>query len=89
MFILWLGLVGCAASVVIGLITAVARLTGAISEAGYATTLILIVFFGSLSLVVQGIIGCYLWRTAENTKHRPLRILNGTLEFKGRRSPHG
>jgi glycosyltransferase involved in cell wall biosynthesis len=88
MFILWLGLVGCAASVVIGLITAVARVAGAIPEAGYATTLILIIFFGSLSLVVQGIIGCYLWRTAENTKHRPLRILNGTLEFKSRKSPH-
>lgn len=80
MIALWLGIVGCSISVVLGVVTAAARVLGYIHEAGYASLFILIVFFGSLILMVQGILGCYTWRTAENTKRRPLSIVSHVVE---------
>lgn len=80
MIALWLGILGCSISVVMSIITAVARFTGVIHEAGYASLFILIMFFGSLILAVQGILGCYTWRTAENTKRRPLSIVSHIVD---------
>ena len=76
MLVLWIGVFGCTISFVLGLVTLVARLGGYIQEAGYTSLILLIVFLGSLNLMVQGILGCYVWRTAENTKRRPLRIIS-------------
>ena len=64
----------------IGIGVAVARLTGQITEPGYTALALLVTFFGSAILAVQGIIGSYLWRTFENTKRRPLRIVSRILE---------
>ncbi len=76
MLVVWLGAIGCATSLVFGLVTLVARLAGYIHEAGYATQILLTLFLGSLILGVQGLLGLYIWRTAENTKRRPLRIIS-------------
>ncbi|WP_210243298.1 glycosyltransferase family 2 protein [Mesorhizobium sp. B2-3-11] len=76
MLVLWLGAIGCAISLVMGVVTLIARITGYISQAGYATQIVLTLFLGSLILTVQGILGLYIWRTAENTKRRPLRIIS-------------
>jgi hypothetical protein len=76
MLALWLGLMGCLVSVALGAVTIVAKLSGYIEEAGYTSLFILIAFFGSLILLVQGILGCYIWRTSENSKRRPLRIIS-------------
>ncbi len=43
---------------------------------------LLILFTGSLILTVQGIVGCYIWRIAENTKRRPLRVISHIVEGK-------
>jgi fatty acid desaturase len=75
-FVLFLGLFGCFVSITLGVITFVARLFGFIEQPGYATLVLVILFFGSAILVVQGIVGSYLWRTFENTKKRPLRIIS-------------
>jgi glycosyltransferase involved in cell wall biosynthesis len=80
MMVLWAGIIGCSISVILALVTAYARIAGYIHEAGYASLFILILFFGSTILAVQGILGCYIWRTAENTKRRPLRIVAQTIE---------
>ena len=48
--------------------TLAARLLDLIREPGYTTLMIIGLFYGSTLLVVQGIIGCYLWRAFENTK---------------------
>lgn len=80
MLALWLGIIGCSISVVLSVVTAAARIMGYIHEAGYASLFILIMFFGSLILMVQGILGCYTWRTAENTKRRPLSIVSHVVE---------
>lgn len=79
LLVLWLGLGGCVISLAFGIFTAVARALGYIQVPGYASLAILIAFFASLLLAVQGILGCYLWRALENTKHRPLRLVSRTV----------
>ena len=73
--VLWVGLLGAAASLLFGAWLVIARLTGLIEVAGFTAIALLVVLFGSISLLVQGVIGSYLWRTFENTKRRPLRVI--------------
>jgi len=49
---------------------------------GYAALAVLITFSTSATLAVQGILGLYLWRTFENTKRRPLRLVARVVESK-------
>lgn len=80
LFVLWLGVVGCILSLGFGIGIAIARLFGQIHEPGYAALVVLITFSVSAILAAQGIIGSYLWRTFENTKRRPLRIVSRIVE---------
>jgi polyisoprenyl-phosphate glycosyltransferase len=73
--VLWAGAFGVACSAILGFVTFFARIFGYIEEPGYAGIILVNIFFGSTSLLIQGIIGSYLWRTFENTKRRPLRIV--------------
>ena len=73
------GAFGVACSVIFGFVIFFARILGYIEEQGYAGIILVSVFFGSTSLLIQGIIGSYLWRTFENTKRRPLRIVARVL----------
>jgi glycosyltransferase involved in cell wall biosynthesis len=82
--VLWVGVIGVLISLVFGIGVAIARLTGEITEPGYTTLALLITFFGSAILAVQGIIGSYLWRTFENTKRRPLRIVARIVDGGGK-----
>ncbi|HVJ27952.1 MAG TPA: glycosyltransferase family 2 protein [Vicinamibacterales bacterium] len=83
MLVLWLGAIGCSISLIFSLVTLIARVTGYIDQAGYATQILLTLFLGSLILTVQGILGLYIWRTAENTKKRPLRIISHIVSGGG------
>ncbi len=76
LLVLWFGILGCIASLLIGGGIATARLVGLIQEPGYAGLAVLITFSASATLAVQGVIGSYLWRTFENTKRRPLRLVS-------------
>ncbi|WP_292692747.1 glycosyltransferase family 2 protein [Mesorhizobium sp.] len=80
MLTLWVGFAGCALSLLFAVVTVIARLLGNIDPAGYTTLVLLITGFGSASLLVQGILGCYLWRAVENTKSRPLRIISRVVD---------
>lgn len=75
LLVLWLGVVGCFLSLSFGISVALARVFGFIEEPGYAAMVVLITFSFSAILAAQGVIGSYLWRTFENTKRRPLRIV--------------
>lgn len=83
MLALWLGIVGTVISVILGIVTLIARISGSIEETGYASIILMILFFGSATLTVQGILGCYIWRIAENTKKRPLRIISRVVAKSG------
>ncbi|WP_210319250.1 glycosyltransferase family 2 protein [Aureimonas glaciei] len=73
--VLWIGILGCVLSLIFAVVVLMGRLFGLITEPGYTALALLIVFMGSSTLAVQGVIGSYLWRTFENTKRRPLRVI--------------
>lgn len=84
--ILWfIGLAGLALGVLVSLVIVIARAVGAISVPGYAATIIVIVFFGSLNILGLGIIGSYAWRAYEMTKGRPGAIVRDVVEMEGER----
>jgi glycosyltransferase involved in cell wall biosynthesis len=82
LLVLWIGLLGCIGSFFLGVLVVVLRLAGLITVPGYAALMLVTLFFGSSILLVQGIVGCYLWRTFENTKRRPLRIISRVVSSK-------
>ena len=83
LLILWLGAIGVAMSLLIGFITLCARLLGFITVPGYTALLLVVLLTFSMVILSQGIMGCYLWRCFENTKRRPLTLLQRTDDFEG------
>lgn len=79
LIVLWVGILGCILSFAFGIMIIILRLTGYVTEPGYASISVLITFSTSSLLAVQGVIGSYLWRAFENTKRRPLRIISGVI----------
>lgn len=76
LFVLWTGIIGVFLSLIVGVATIIAKLSGLISVPGYTTIVIVVSFLGSAIMMTQGVLGCYLWRTFENTKKRPLTIVD-------------
>ena len=77
------GSIGVVIATLLGVISAIARTTGAIAVPGYAMTIIVIAFFGALNLLSLGLVGSYAWRAYENTKHRPLTVTLKIDNFQG------
>jgi len=73
--LLWLGALGVGVSTVSTVILLATWLLGLIDVRGYVPIMLALMFFGSLLVLGQGIIGCYIWRVAENTKKRPLSVI--------------
>jgi len=73
--LLWLGTLGTAVASISTLVLITAWTLGLIQVRGYVPIMLTLMFFGSLLVLGQGIIGCYVWRVAENTKKRPLSII--------------
>jgi glycosyltransferase involved in cell wall biosynthesis len=77
------GMLALAVAIVYGAIVLVARLTGLIGEPGYAATVLLISGFGALNALGLSVVGAYAWRAFENTKGRPLAIVQRRFTFGG------
>jgi len=77
------GLFGCMISVLLGIIILLAKLTGDLTVPGYAATMLVVLFFGTLNLFALGLVGTYAWRGYENTKRRPMAIVSLIQEFQG------
>jgi len=75
------GIVALAVATVYGAVVVVARFTGLIVEPGYAPTVLLISGFGALNALGLSVVGAYAWRTFENTKGRPLAIVQRRFTF--------
>ncbi len=73
--LLWLGALGVGVSFGWSLALVLLKAFGLIAVRGYVAIMLAIMFFGSLLLLSQGILGCYLWRIAENTKKRPISVV--------------
>ena len=75
------GMLALAVALVYGAIVLAARLTGLIAEPGYAPTVLLISGFGALNALGLAVVGAYAWRAFENTKGRPLAIVQRRTTF--------
>ena len=76
-----LGLTGMVATFLLALVVLIAKLSGSIPVPGYAATILTISFFAGLNSFGLGLIGAYVWRTFENTKHRPTSIVMSQQQF--------
>ncbi len=72
--LLIIGALGSVLSFAYGTFVLAMRLLGYVPLAGYTPIILCITFSTSLILVGLGIVGMYVWRTLENTKHRPLFV---------------
>jgi hypothetical protein len=69
-----IGAVGGLVTILAGFVVLVARVTGAIDQAGY-TPLMLVLLLSTFSLLFGlGVVGSYVWRTYENSKGRPASV---------------
>jgi len=75
------GALGLVISVVFGLAVLTAKLSGDIPVPGYAATVLTVIFFGALNCFGLGIIGSYVARTLDNTKHRPNFVVHTRREY--------
>jgi hypothetical protein len=69
------GSIAVITSSLLGLTVIISRIAGIVDVPGYAMTLLVVLFFGSLNVFGLGIVGTYAWRTYENTKIRPLSLI--------------
>ncbi len=76
------GVVGLVVSLVLGIVVAAARIAGLTAVPGYASTIVVIMFFAALNLFGLGIIGSYVWRAFENTKGRPQAVVMSRSHFE-------
>ncbi|MCU1393891.1 MAG: glycosyl transferase [Ilumatobacteraceae bacterium] len=70
-----IGSLGLVASLVVAVAVAVARWRGAIHVAGYTPLILALSISTMLILSALGIVGSYVWRAYENTKRRPLSVV--------------
>jgi glycosyltransferase involved in cell wall biosynthesis len=75
------GMLGIVVSVLLGAAVLASRVVGAIPVPGYATTVLLVLFFGALNMLGIGVVGAYAWRAYENTKGRPLAVVALAEEY--------
>ena len=78
----YLGGFSAIAAVVYLIIVILQKLIWGIDVPGYATIIVLTLFFGAVQLICIGIIGEYVGRTFEQTKDRPIYIAKEILTYK-------
>ena len=78
----WLGGVSGVAAVLYLIWVIIEKLVWGIDIPGYATIIVLILFFGCMQLFCIGIIGEYVGRTFEQTKNRPIYIAKEILNYE-------
>lgn len=81
-FSTYVGAVSAIAAVVYLFIVILQKLFWGIDVPGYATIIVLILFFGSMQLFGIGIIGEYVGRTFEQSKDRPIYIAKEILNYE-------
>lgn len=82
-----IGLFGIVVTTLLGFIVLASALVGAIDVPGYAATMLVMLFLGTLQLFFLGVLGVYIWRVFENTKGRPGHIAMSVERFSPPCSP--
>ncbi len=78
------GMAGMALAMLGAVTVVVAKSTGNIPVPGYAATVLAIFFFGGLTSAGLGIVGEYLWLCLQNTRQRPLFIVESKISNNAR-----
>lgn len=55
-----------------------------VSVPGYTPIMLAVLLVGFIVILALGVVGSYVWRTYENTKHRPLAIVRSVRDYPGR-----
>lgn len=76
----YLGFLSALASVIYAIIVVLEKLVWHTTIPGYATIVVLILFLGGMQLLCLGIIGEYVGKIFEQSKHRPIYIAKEILE---------
>ena len=79
-----LGSLSFVTAMLLSAITLFAKLSGLVPVPGYAGTMLTILFFGALNSLGLGVVGTYAWRAYENTKNRPLSLIQSEEQFEGK-----
>jgi glycosyltransferase involved in cell wall biosynthesis len=77
----FLGFIIAVLSALFILVAIVARLSGGHAFEGQATTLVMVLFLGSIQLISLGIVGEYLGRIYDEVRGRPLYVVNEAVGF--------
>jgi glycosyltransferase involved in cell wall biosynthesis len=70
--ILWLGILMCSFSIIFSIVTIILYYLEAFEVKGWASTIIILLFFGGVQNISLGVIGEYVSRVYLETKRRPL-----------------
>ncbi|MDQ3040190.1 MAG: glycosyltransferase family 2 protein [Pseudomonadota bacterium] len=81
--LIYLGVASMAVAMVLAFIVLVAKFSGWLEVPGYAGTILTILFFGAFNSLGLGVVGTYAWRAFENTKGRPLAVVQSVEHFQG------
>ena len=76
-----IGCVSMLVAVVLSIVTLIAKLSGMVQVPGYTGTMLVILFFGAFNSLALGVVGTYAWRAFENTKGRPLSVIQSEELF--------
>ena len=84
--LLMLGVVGTLTAVVFAVLLLSASLAGQITVPGYAPTVLVVTFFGSITSLGLGILGQYVWLILQTTRGRPGYLVDGVERFESARA---
>lgn len=75
------GLIVLVGTVIYSIYLIIAKLIGMADVPGYTTIVVLILFFSGLIMFTLGILGEYIWRILENSRERPIAVVEETMNI--------
>lgn len=76
----YLGLATACAGFLYALLLIYLRVTKDITLPGWTALMVVVLILGGVQMLVIGVIGEYVWRTLDEAKHRPLFVVDETVE---------
>jgi len=82
--LLFTGVIGLLGTILASVVVFIGWATNHIEVPGYTPLMLALLIVSGLMLCALGIIGSYVWRTYENTKQRPITLVQSTQHHAGR-----
>jgi dolichol-phosphate mannosyltransferase len=79
----FLGVALAALGFLYALVIVVVQLTSGVPVAGWASVTVVVLVTSGAQLVVVGVLGEYLWRALDETRRRPLFIVDAAVNCEG------